>query len=59
MDFAAFREILFLGLGGFMVYIAKGIKDSVDKLNVQIAVVIEKTDNHEKRIDKLEGRYEG
>lgn len=30
--------------------------DSVEELNVKVAIVIERTDHHEKRISKLEER---
>lgn len=32
----------------------KRMADSVDNLNIRVAVVIEKTDNHERRIGLLE-----
>lgn len=33
----------------------KEAKDSIQELNVNVAVVVEKVGNHEKRIEKLEG----
>jgi hypothetical protein len=54
MDFAAFKDWAFLGVLTGGVYILWQIKTSVDELNVKIAVVINRTDSHEKRIEKLE-----
>ena len=58
MDFTKFVEWAFYGIiGGCSVYlvtIISGIKDSIDKLNINMAVIIEKTSSHEKRIEKLE-----
>ena len=65
MDFSAFKDWVMLGLLGGLVYViweAKNViavkLDSLDTsvkiLNIQVAVVIEKTTNHEKRIEKLE-----
>ncbi len=58
MDFAKFVEWTFYGIiGGCSVYlvsIISGIKESIDKLNINMAVIIEKTSSHEKRIEKLE-----
>lgn len=58
MDFIAFKDWAFLGIlsGGICAgcYILWELKKSVDALNIQIAIIIERTDNHEKRIEKLE-----
>jgi hypothetical protein len=50
------KDLMLMGLGSILIYILKGMKDSVDKLNIQIAVVIDRQDNHEKRLDNLENR---
>lgn len=42
------------------IYIARSLnemKDSVQSLNVNVAVVIEKVSNHERRIERLEDEY--
>lgn len=56
MDFAQFVEWVFYGLiSGCFVYgvsILKNLNKSIETLNIQIAVIIEKTSNHEKRLDK-------
>lgn len=62
MDFNAFKDwallgILSLGLTGF-AYILWELKKSVDLLNIQIAVIIQRTDGHEERIKKLEGAHD-
>lgn len=56
MDFAQFVEWVFYGLiSGCFVYgvsILKNLNKSIETLNIQIAVIIEKISNHEKRLDK-------
>lgn len=56
-----FAQWVFYGLVGFAaVYVARTmelLRRSVEKLNVRIAVVIEKTTNHEKRITKIENKF--
>lgn len=54
MDWLAFKDWVLLGLLGGGVYILYEMKKSVDKLNISIAVVISRMNNHEKRLDKLE-----
>lgn len=61
MDFNAFKDWVLLGLLSGAVYIlwqAKDamneLKDSIIELNLKMAVIIERTDSHEKRIEKLE-----
>jgi len=56
MDFNQFKDMLMLGLASGGIYILKGLKESVEKLTIEIAVGVERMDNHEKRIDKLEAR---
>lgn len=58
MDFLAFKDWVLLGLLSGGVYILWQLKDSVQQLNVQIAVVIERMNNHEKRLEKLEDANE-
>jgi hypothetical protein len=54
MDFGAFKEWVFLSLLSSGVYILYTLKLSVEDLNIKMAVIIERTSNHEKRIEKLE-----
>jgi len=60
MEFQEFAKWLFYGLmgsvGTYGVYILNQMKDSVEKLNINVAVVIERTENHEKRLDRLESK---
>jgi hypothetical protein len=56
MDFNAFKEWVFLGLLAGGVHILYSLKQSVEELNVKMAVIIEKTGNHEKRIENLESK---
>lgn len=54
MDFEGFKEWVFLGLLSGGVYILWTLKLSIEDLNIKMAVIIERTSNHEKRIEKLE-----
>jgi len=65
MGFEAFKDQLLIGvvsilvillgfIGRSLLVILDEIKVSMIELNTRIAVVIERTDNHEKRLDKLE-----
>lgn len=67
MDFNTFKDQALLGLcsllvlligflGNMLIHILGEIKNSMIELNSKIAVIIEKTENHEKRLDKLEER---
>jgi len=58
MDFQEFFRWVFYGLMGgvctYGVYILGKLQDSVEKLNINVAIVVERTENHEKRLDRLE-----
>lgn len=54
MDFNSFKDWVFISLLSGGVWILYGLKASVEQLNISIAVTIERMNNHEKRIDKLE-----
>jgi hypothetical protein len=58
MDFTQFAFWLLCGLlasfGSLGLVILSKLVQSVEALNVKIAVIIEKIDTHEKRITKLE-----
>lgn len=60
MEFKDFVQWLFYALiSGCSVYltsILSGLKLSVDELNIKMATIIEKTSNHERRIEKLEDK---
>jgi hypothetical protein len=62
MDFAAFKDWALLGLiaGGIWLLfdVLKKLLNSVELLNERVAVVIEKTNDHELRIEKLETKKE-
>jgi hypothetical protein len=62
MDFAAFKDWALLGLiaGGIWLLfdVLKKLLNSVELLNERVAVVIEKTNDHELRIEKLETKGE-
>lgn len=45
---------LFGYIGGKLINVLEKIQTSIEKLNIQIAVVIERTNSHEKRIEVLE-----
>lgn len=59
-EFSQFVQWAFYGLiSGCAVYLTSvlsGLKNSVDELNIKIAIVIEKTNAHEKRIEKIEDK---
>jgi len=42
-------------IGGYIANKLGHMTNSVDMLNIKIAVVIEKLENHDRRIEKLEG----
>jgi hypothetical protein len=54
MDFVAFKDWALLGLLTCGVYIMYLVLVSLDRLNVKMAVVIERLSNHDKRIERLE-----
>jgi hypothetical protein len=54
MDFVAFKDWALLGLLTCGVYIMYLVLVSLERLNVKMAVVIERLSNHDKRIERLE-----
>ncbi len=54
MDFRGFKDWALLGLLTIGIFFLGRIESSVNELNVKIAVVIEKTNNHERRLENLE-----
>ncbi len=58
MDFGAFKDWALLGLIGGGLYllldVLKEMKNSLLSLNDKIALIIERTNNHEERLEKLE-----
>lgn len=56
MDFVEFKEWVFLGLLAGGVGILYALKQSVEELNVKVAVIVERTANHERRIENLESK---
>lgn len=60
LEFKDFVQWVFYALlSGCAIYlttILSGLKLSVDELNIKMATIIEKTSNHERRIEKLEDR---
>lgn len=60
MEFKDFVQWAFYALlSGCSIYltsILSGLKLSVDELNIKMATIIEKTSNHERRIEKLEDK---
>ncbi len=47
-----------VAIAGWVARSIDKMRDSVEHLNVQIAVVISRTDSHEQRISKLEDKVE-
>lgn len=62
MNFQSFAEWLFYGvLSGAAVYISymlKQLSDSVHQLNIQLAIILTKSEVQEKRLDKVEARLD-
>jgi hypothetical protein len=56
MDFNGLKDWVFMGLFSGAIYILWSLKGSVDLLNEKVAVIIERTTNHEKRIERLEDK---
>lgn len=56
MDFTAFKDWVFLGLLSGGVGILYSLKNGIEALNIKMAVIIERTSNHEKRIENLENK---
>lgn len=60
IDWNSFVQWAFYGIiGGCAIYICNiitGMKTSIDTLNTNVGVLLERTGNHEKRIDKLEDK---
>lgn len=56
-----FAQWMFYGVLSFVaLYLARTMelmRRSIERLNIRIAVVIEKTANHEKRITKIEKKF--
>lgn len=52
-DYSSDAGLIILSAG---VYILWCLKESMEKLNMSIAVIIERVDNHEKRLDRLEDK---
>lgn len=48
--------VLICGMGGVFLGEFKQLRVSVDQLNVSMALVLEKVNHHEVRIERLEGR---
>jgi hypothetical protein len=62
ITFSQFVEWSFLGglsgLFAYAVYILGQMSTSVHELNIKLAVILEKVDGHEKRLDRLENNKE-
>lgn len=56
MDFNSAKDLILVGFAGIAVTLLGWIASSISSLNVKIAVIIERTDNHEKRIERLENK---
>ncbi len=48
-------QALAIGVSGVALSEFRRMRESVQQLNINVAVIVEKTDNHEGRITKLEG----
>lgn len=59
-EFKDFVQWAFYGLISscfiYLTTILAGLRTSVEELNIKMATIIEKTSNHERRIEKLEDK---
>lgn len=60
MDWNEVAKSLFgfmaLSIAGWVAWSIDKMRASVEELNIRVAVIIEKTEGHEKRISKLEDK---
>lgn len=60
MDWQTVAQGLFgfmaLSIAGWVAFSIDRMRESVEQLNVKMAVIVERTDNHEKRLERLEER---
>jgi hypothetical protein len=58
MDFQQLKDLVLQGLAvgmvGWFAYEMRKMRESVESLNIKIAVVIRDVDNHEHRLNRLE-----
>jgi len=54
MTFSSFMEWAFLGMLAGGVTILWQMKNSMQEMNVKLAVILERIDGHEKRLTRLE-----
>lgn len=58
MDFEQVKDLVLEGLAvatvGWFAYEMRKMRESVESLNIKIAVVIRDVDNHERRLSRLE-----
>jgi hypothetical protein len=61
MDFIQAKDLILqgmaMGMVGWLVYEIRRTRESVEQLNIKIAVVIRDIDDHGHRIEKLEDHY--
>lgn len=60
MEWSDAKDLLLTGilgvLGAILMSEVRKLRESVEQLNVNVAVIVSRTDNHESRIAKLEDR---
>lgn len=57
-SFWSMLEVLLVPIFGWLVYEVRQARESVQNLNVNVAIVLERITHHELRISKLEERLE-
>jgi len=61
MDFTQAKDLILqgmaMGMVGWLVYEIRRTRESVEQLNIKIAVVIRDIDDHGHRIERLEDHY--
>ena len=56
MDWNQAKDMIVVGIAGGAIYYARQLVESIQELNIKVAIVIEKVNSHEHRIEQTEGR---
>lgn len=61
MDFSQTKDLILqgvaVGMVGWLVYEIRRTRESIEQLNIKMAVIIRDIDDHGHRIEKLEDHY--
>lgn len=59
MDWLQAKDMILIGIGSGVMFYASQLTKSIQELNINVAVIIEKLNSHDDRIKKLEGVNHG